>query len=203
MNPETPIPAAAVDAPPAAISPAKSLARSLPQKIGAVAAALAADRISTGDLAALRRLDVTHPVEGAFWRLYFDRIADPADTRRSESQDADARRWAVILKGMAIMAPIVHAHEEAGALIHRAGYSELRLWRLLRADADRLPDALVHLCRYMTAKALPLNWITLAELLLATDDTADQARRRIARSFYRADATSEMPSHSVTDEAVQ
>jgi CRISPR system Cascade subunit CasB len=155
--------------------------------ISRIALELTREGFPRGDLAAVRRLDPDHPSAPAFWRLLMRTV--PEDRRRSP--DAE-RRWALILHGMALMAP--HHHDPAipvGRALFVAGYSEQRLGRLLDARGLQFCALLPRLCRQLAQKPQALDWRELGQLVRSIDhaeEKAENIRVRIARSYYGAEA---------------
>lgn len=139
-----------------------------------------------GDLAALRRLDPDHPAAPAFWRLL---VRVPEERRIGAEAE---RRWALILYGMALMAP--HHHDAAcpvGRALFKADYSEARLGRLLDASGAQFRALVPRLCRQLAHKAQPLDWRELGRLILAAERDearAEDIRLRIARAYYGAES---------------
>ena len=71
-----------------------------------------------------------------------------------------------------------------------AFYSESRLNRLLTARGPILRTLLARLFRMMAAAGQPFNWREMASFILNegyNEEAAEQARRRIAREYYRAE----------------
>lgn len=143
-----------------------------------------------GDLAALRRLDPDHPSAPVFWQLLMRSV--PEGRRRDD--DAE-RRWALILHGMALMAP--NHHDPAipvGRALFAADYSEQRLGRLLAARGAQFRALLPRLCRQLAHKAQSLDWRELGRLVLwegRDDEKAEKIRVGIARAYYRAETVAE------------
>ena len=151
-----------------------------------------------GDLAALRRMDPDNPdVVAAFWRL----LASRGLLGYREE------KWALILHGIALMTrntgDRVHersAHDRyvsvgralyTGGKEERAGfYSETRFNRLLSARDDMLRDLLARMFRMMARADATFDWREMAQFILSegyNEDDADEARRDIARAYYRAE----------------
>jgi CRISPR type I-E-associated protein CasB/Cse2 len=131
-----------------------------------------------GDIAALKRMEITNP-SPSFWRLVADVLPE----------SANATRWALMAKCMAIMAPNHHAKGvRPGKALAMAGFSshgDGRMSRLLKADADVFEDFLTPACRYLASKAQPLDWINFAPFVLATDDEKRAKHASaLARDFY-------------------
>ena len=158
-----------------------------------------------GDLADLRRMDPDEPDAAVFWRLLAqqDLLGDPA----VES------RWALILHGIALMTPtssgdgVAHtAHNgniPVGLALFLGGevrrvkglYSETRFNRLLTARGPMLragPDV-SDACRRQ--RVLQLAGDGAVHLNEGDDEeTAEQARRRMARAYYQAERRSAQAS---------
>lgn len=143
-------------------------------------------QLPPGDLAALRRLDPTDPSAPAFWRALL--LADVELSGESSALDRLERRWAVILSSLAILGDLHRRHAALGRALASAGFSELRLVRLLRAAGPSLEDEIATVCRFLAAKAEPADTADLAKLLFSdTHDTwRESERRRIARGYYTA-----------------
>lgn len=161
---------------------------------------LARGSFPKGDLAALRRMDPDRPgTTAVFWSLVMRHV--PEDLRRDEAAVA---RWALVLHGMALMAPDHHQAralqggrlESVGAALRgpdpeRPIYAESRLARLLSARGAMFRALVPRLCRQMKAADRPLPWEELAELVLAEghdEGRAERCRERIAAAYYRAAA---------------
>lgn len=157
---------------------------------GAIAAEIAAllhpDRIGTGALAALRRLDPERPTEEpALVRLLVTVLPEDHAVRLDD--------WGLIAHCLAIGAPELHrGGKPFGEALFDARYSESRLLRLLRAERARLALLLPRACRFLVAKGEKLRPGELARLVLAVRraarvaDAAEPARLGIARAYYSA-----------------
>ena len=160
-----------------------------------------------GDIADLRRMDPDEPGAAVFWRLLAqqDLLGDPA----VES------RWALILHGIALMAPTSSgdgvartAHNgnmPVGRALLLGGedrrekglYSETRFNRLLTARGPMLRALLARMFRMLAAANVSLNWREMAQFILNEGDdeeAAEQARRRMARAYYQAERRSAQAS---------
>lgn len=144
--------------------------------------------LGPGALAELRRLDPEHPGGATFWKLVVQRLEpagllDGAPERRALLE----QRWAVILAGMAITAGLHQAGLRLGRALAQAEIAEARVTRLLRARGEKLHTAVRLLARQLASAAQPLDWNDLAWLVLSEGNEAheEEARRRIARDFYR------------------
>jgi CRISPR system Cascade subunit CasB len=149
--------------------------------IRSLASAIRFGRLGPGDLAQLRRLSAETPAQPAFWRVLSEWIA-PDDGLPEEMEN----RWAVVLAVLARLAPIGHHPERSfGEALARAGYSEMRLMRLLRAKPPLLDELVRQACSYLAARAEPVNWVSIAAFVLTTDEEkAESVRRRVAREYY-------------------
>ncbi len=157
----------------------------LPRAVAWLARRIDPEVIGTGGVARLRRLDPDAPAAPEYWRLLAE-LAGGAAGRGSE------RGWALVMAGMARMAPQAHqgGHDFApGRVLALAGFPETRLLRLLRAEPhsptfDRAVRAAVG---WLAAGARPVDWTRLAALLLTREPgRAEDIRRRIARDYYAA-----------------
>ncbi len=159
----------------------------LPSVIGVLIHVLSDDGFPRGDLAALRRMDADAPQAPAFWRLS-GRVAIPT------SGEEPLRRWALVVHGMALLAPDLTTPTRLGSALAEAGFSEPRLARLLNARGGQFRSLVPRLCRQLGAKGIPANWYELAPLILAEgrrEDIAQVRRREIARHYYATTAKSE------------
>jgi hypothetical protein len=94
-----------------------------------------------------------------------------------------------------------------GRLLQRAGYSEMRLSRLLEARGDAFNTLLERAVRWAAWLGEPMNWSKTAPLLLSRDPEsswAENARLAITRDFFLSAARSgpgqkeAMPAHSLS-----
>lgn len=149
----------------------------------AVAEAIA--RLGNGERAALRRLRPQSLQEPAFWMLVTGPLRAALDAEDKPWRATQEQRWAVVLSVAAAA-----AHSPAmrlGAALARAGVSEPRLTRLLRARGDQLPDAVRTIAHQIITAAVPFDFADLAWFVLsegAWDE--ERARQQIARDYYRA-----------------
>lgn len=174
--------------------------------IGSLAFHLHPDRIGTGAVAQLRRMDpgaaVLPPV---FWHTLFAHVPEALSGRAKAE-----RAWAVVLNGMAHMAPHMPGPQpDLGEALAATGYSEPRFIRLLRAEGNAFIQEVGTACRWLSAKGESVDWAGFADLIrlrltdatgAGTGDIALKAQKlthRIARSYFRtlsknasADATS-------------
>jgi CRISPR system Cascade subunit CasB len=157
---------------------------SLSSLVSSIAALLrSGGAMSTGDVAALRRMDPQHPA-AAFFKV--EGIA--LDAHLPGTVDARANletRWAAIIAGLAHLGTLHQSGQRLGSVLADAQYSELRFARLLRADADRLADELPALARFLAAKGTPVDWTGAAQLILSADGANEEpVRRHLARDYY-------------------
>lgn len=165
--------------------------RRLNQVIGEVAASTKREgRLSAADLASLRRLTPTDYGGSGFWKIMTG-IVDVPDDYLAGDWRPDCiereRRWGAILQAMAIHSDSFQPSVGLGRALESAGFSELRLQRLLRARGGGLLDEVRVLARFLDAKSEPVNWTDVATLVLhQQDERAEQVRRKVARDYYRA-----------------
>jgi len=155
--------------------------RSLASYIGEIAHLFAQGAMSSGEAAALRRMDVNQPVPLAFYRLGV-RHLPPSWDRDAES----VRDWVTIVAGIAILAPSGYRPDIGlGRALARSGFSEARMERLLASDGDTLRILALRAARLMAAKTQPCNWSEAGQLLLAREATRlEVVRSHVARDFY-------------------
>ena len=144
----------------------------------------------------LRRMDVEGPSSLTFWRFMSDRdlIGD------SPSAEWE-RKWAVILKGIAIMtetsSPSKCAHDpnvSVGRALrgdgHGPHYSQsrlMRLMRLMRMREGRLYSEIISVCRTLHSAGASLDWGELALFIICDDlneDVVKAMRTNIMRDFF-------------------
>jgi CRISPR type I-E-associated protein CasB/Cse2 len=135
-----------------------------------------------GTRAELRRLDPGRGEQwqcGSFYRALAAVMPDAPAGERSE------RLWAVLLGGLARIDHVPRG-PRPGELMARHNFSELRLARLLEADATQLPQQLRSAVHYLGSKGVTsMDWSLLASLLFDRSNS-DRVRRDLARDYYRA-----------------
>lgn len=154
----------------------------LAANVASVAGTLSHPEFPKGDLAALRRGGPFLVSSPGFWRVLVSRV----DEGLRASDEAE-RTWAVIFQAMAIMAPNIHDPSRSlGTVL--AGLSESlehRFLRLLRCRDEQLEDQVRLMARLLASHRLAVDWVSLARLLLATNDEArERIVRRLARDYY-------------------
>ena len=145
-------------------------------------------RLDPGAAAALRRGPLDGAGAAAFWKLMAEYVPDVTATQETG--------WAALVQCAALLTPkgrepskkSAHDHSvPMGAALHRAGLSELRLARLLAAPQEMRRTLSIRLCRWLAgSEQNRFNLVTLGQFILFGGDSTD---RRIAREYYRADAT--------------
>lgn len=153
-----------------------------------ISAAIASGAISAGDTAELRRLKAEDPAAPAFWKVLAAYVAPNwSFPKAGPALDDTERRWAVILNALAYLPGLDEPRRNLGGALAEAGFSELRLVRLLRASDERLADSIRKAAHYLASKAEPANLADLADLVLSEGrDWSEGVRRRIARAYYQA-----------------
>jgi len=159
--------------------------------VSAIAAQLHPDRIGTGSLAELRRLDPTK--EGglstpALQRLLWRHVPD------AWLAGAGMNFWPLIVHAMALGAPDLHrapaGKGSLGLALFESGFSEGRLVRLLEARAEDLPVVVPRAVRFLAAKTQGFDSVGLAfwvHGIAAGGLRAEQQRASIARDYFRAE----------------
>jgi CRISPR type I-E-associated protein CasB/Cse2 len=142
-------------------------------------------RLPPGDLADLRRLRPGDIPGAAFFRLAALHFADRLPGRNSSARDEAERRWSAILGAMAHLEGLMRARAPFGHALAEAGVSELRVLRLFRAHGEGLEDALRAVVHQLVSRAVPVDPLDIARLVLSDGRTDEESvRRRIAREFY-------------------
>ncbi len=168
------------------------------------------DDLRTGEKASLRRMDVSNPGSPVFWELM---------TQRGMPQNADIKKWGLIMHGIALMA---HGHGAGHSHNPRLGvgrslylgseqqpgergfYGEDRLATLLSARGDTLYRLLARLFRMLSNEGGAFNWHEMAWFILNEghkEDESDKSRIEIARAYYRAKSTGIRQSDQQGDKA--
>lgn len=150
--------------------------------IAKTAGMLALDGFPRSDLAALRRLNTEAPSAPVFWQMMARYVPGASDDM--------VCRWALILQGMALMAPHHRAGDPSiGRALRNADFKEARLARFLNARGRQFRAAVPRLARQLAAKGQPIDWRTLGVLILTegrNERRAEQIRMAIARDYYAA-----------------
>jgi CRISPR system Cascade subunit CasB len=158
-------------------SPAEPL--SLARLIGRVAAIVGSEDFPTGERAALKRLVPGQPPSLAFYRFCFRYLP--------ESWQGNVGAWQALLAGLAVMGTQPHRPDRpVGQALAEHRYSEARLERLLAAQDEVLYTLTLRLARFLAAQGESVNWLDLAQLLLAQDrEKRETVRLKIAGDYYR------------------
>jgi CRISPR system Cascade subunit CasB len=155
--------------------------------VGTIAGLLAGDGfLSSGERAALRRVDPACPVTPALWRVLDQAHQLAPDELFEEQMRRWERRWGLLILGMAHV-PGLHRYEvPLGEALAQSGWSEMRFVRLMEASSDALPVLVRRMAQYLASKEQPANWDDVRQLLFSVDrDYSVDVRLRIARSYYR------------------
>ena len=161
--------------------------------LGRLSHELSGEGIGTGSLAELRRMTPSDrpPV---FWRLYLRIVPEEW---REPGGHADLRvdaAWAGLIRAMAEMAPKPLDFDRSfGSELAKAGYSEFRFVRLVRAEDGELARELRVAAEWLARKHVKANLHPVAELLLGRpwlglDVRPDRAVRTLSHDFFRAQA---------------
>jgi CRISPR type I-E-associated protein CasB/Cse2 len=143
----------------------------------------ALERADLGTLAALRRPNSGSP-PAAFYRItvgILDEILPETGARR----DQDEARWATVVSAMAAAQGFL-ARVPLGEALAKADVAEMRVVRLLEANADQLIELTRNIVRQLVQKGQPFDPDDLADLVLSAGTPSEKTSRRfIAREFYR------------------
>ena len=161
----------------------------LHEVVGAIATQMHPDRIGTGPLAVLRRLDPRSGLtEPAMQRLLWGHVPDAWLTGDGMG------RWALLVHALALGAPHLHRGsgeaDRFGQALFAADYSEGRLTRLLHAGAEDLPVAVPRAVRFLVAKGRRFDPVALARFVhgvAAGGQRAEEQREALARDYFRAE----------------
>lgn len=150
----------------------------LQQLMGKIAGIICSDKFPTGERAALRRMAPGHPLPLSFYRFAFRHLPPGW-----EHATAD---WTTLVAGIALMSPSAYTPRTGfGAALAEAGYSELRLERLLSAEYDVRRTLFLRAIRFLSAKSKPFNWTEGARFLLTrSEGKQENLNLQIARDFY-------------------
>lgn len=133
------------------------------------------NRLSTGDRARLRRLNLDTLSEPLFWQVY--KAPDNAGVNH-------ARKTAFIFKTFALGDRLCHA--TFGDVLKVVDYPEHRLFALLESQDERLYREFGMAVRFIVQKGSPIpadaRWLILNQ---------NSDRARIASDYYRKGADSE------------
>ena len=157
-------------------------------QVPALMRVLHAPHFSRGDRAALKRMAVKGLTPLAFERFLL-RHLDP-----QWQGEAHRPSWRTVLSALALQrgdssySPAV----PLGRALEQAGYSELRLERLLGAEGSVLHVLALRAARVLAAKSAPCDWREFCALLFAAPGASrERINSRIAREFYRAQSAEE------------
>ena len=155
--------------------------------VAAMAARLGSPSFSTGDHAALRRMQPGNPSGRA--QIAAERLFALAGL---QPDGKDRQRWLFVIHCLALAGGRHDKDATAGRVLSEIRYSEERLTRLLSTDFEVVADVIPRLARLIGSKGVPVDWLPLGQLLRWTgrDETrANYARHRIARTYARAAAS--------------
>lgn len=144
---------------------------------------------STGEVAQFKRHRIEDCPVPAFYRLVMPALAEykyyPA--ANEEKAMKFEKKLMAILAGIADDISIHSSQTPLGRALFRAGFPELRFYRLLKATDDQLLKQIRYMCKYLSSKGVSAN---LAEAFkLTADDSAkfyEIIRRQISRDYYRS-----------------
>lgn len=140
--------------------------------------------LTTGDIAALRRMDPRRIDGAGFWKIEAV-FLEPHLAADAEARSRQETEWAAVLVGLARLGELHTRSARLGDALRESALSESRFVRLMRADRDALIDELPALARFLAAKGQRADWTSAAKLLLLSETQGEQQRRHIARDYYR------------------
>jgi hypothetical protein len=171
--------------------------------IGAIGALLGAERFSNAERAQLKRY---REGSGA-GELVALRILALAGCSVEQMRPAELRNWIWLVHAMALLGGpgrdphSISSDARLGRVLHKAGYNEFRLCRLLEAREDRFQALMERALRRISRIGGALNWSKLAPLILQDDagsGEAEFARIEIARDFAAVAARSDFRNSKAT-----
>jgi len=142
--------------------------------------AIHSEGVGNGGRAALRKADPSQPLPMSFYRFAAHYLPDHWENNRSA--------WICLVSSLANIRAQSHDMKRAfGAELAKAGYTELRMNKLLSAKSDMLEHQVRQISRLFQSKAINANWVDPARLLLAKDNTAREAiRQQLATDYYKS-----------------
>jgi len=144
------------------------------------------NRLSTGDIAELKRLNPADPCIPAFWKLMVSCVGEEGiHLAGKNNRDEAEQQWAVVLSAIAHMQNQHRQGRKLGDALAEAEYSELRLTKLLRATGDTLRNLIRGMTLFLVSKGEPFDPLDLARLIFSDGKPwSESFRRQIARSYY-------------------
>ena len=162
--------------------------------LAALTQALRRETLSTGEAAALRRLDPAGPDRRHI--LPLARLMVEAGIEDLPPAGQRHARLALIANAVALARGAHDPQRPTGAALHALRLSEQRLMALLAADLANLTDLLPRIARRAAAAGEAMDWRPLVLLAWFADHDearADEQRRRIAGAWLRAAASAARP----------
>jgi len=143
--------------------------------------------LSSGDVAELRRLKSSNPFSPAFFKLMMSCVSSTGyNTGTAVAESENDSNWAAFFQVVALTAGLHNRALNLGEALARAGYSELRLFRLLRSQGDTLHKETRTCARFLASKGQSCDLTAFARILLTSNpDSASLVRKTIARGYYR------------------
>ena len=153
-----------------------------------------------GDFSELTHLDHNAPDSPVFWRMM-------TRYNLADQGPQEDHRWALIIKGIAIMTPRNNTHgnnttahtpyRSIGRALnlgpdsfrHTPMYNDTRLHQLLAAGDNVLEQLLISLFRQLASSGTTLDWKEMARLVLdegRDHQAAEENRARIIQDYYAA-----------------
>ena len=153
-----------------------------------------------GDFSELIHLDHNAPGSPVFWRMI-------TRYNLADQGPQDDHRWALIVKGIAIMTPKNNTRSNnttahtpyrsigralclgPGSFRHTPLYNDIRLHQLLAAGDNVLEELLISLFRQLASSGTTFDWKEMAHLVLEegrNHRSARENRARIIQDYYAA-----------------
>lgn len=143
---------------------------------------------SPGELSQMKRQAPDEPPCPAFYRLAMPEVENyryyPSDEHSAIAFETGLMS---VLAGMAEDLSVFNRSKPLGSALAEAGFSELRLYRLLKAGRESLNADVRRMVKFLSSKGVSANLAEALELILCQDDTERSrfVRRRISRDYFR------------------
>ena len=147
------------------------------------------DRLSTGEIADLRRMTPDRSFSPCYWKFIMLRLVPNKQINlKAAYREMQEINWAIIISCIAQMRDLWDTKTSFGTALAMADFNENRLDRLLRAKTDQLTGYVFTATKFMVAKGVSANLNQLAHLILSDKSNKkeywENTRRNIARDYY-------------------
>jgi CRISPR system Cascade subunit CasB len=137
-----------------------------------------------GDVASLRKLRPGAMWSPPFWRILVLHLSRSLPAEGRPRLDTE-RKWAAIVQAIAQLRGLHDPQVSLGRALARAGATEQRFLRLLRATDEPLADAVSTAAHQLATGAQAVDCADFARLVLSDGRADEQSiRERIAYDYY-------------------